>query len=349
MDLNLLRAQWSATVPPDYVRSADRPDALDRRQHKRCTNPVAIKRNGEPAKAWIAAPDHASGAACITSPRAAAVAAPTASGRMELVVRDEAGRRRRDRVGSRPPHAPGALVGAPPDAPNPIDVQRKAALSDPVAGVVLPNDARLADLHRPPAQVRQPVPHRPVRQALRSPLLDQRLDVPALEAPRPQAAVPEAVQRLRRLRQGVAARAARAVRSPPVAVLQAQQVEVQLAHADLRRVPLVWTCSWNSLRLIGANLFGVVSDPTLGAPKRRVNDRVPTETLRVFAFTPEPETLVYQNAKQTRGRYRRGALSKFKQGGKSARVAGWPASRGRAGRPGTEPETCSVVMGDPKP
>ena len=30
-------------------------------------------------------------------------------------------------------------------------------------------------------------------------------------------------------------------------------------------------------------------------------------------------------------------------------MAGWPASRGRAGRPGTEPETCSVVMGDPKP
>ena len=51
MDLELLRAHWSANVPPDYVRPADRPEALDRCCHKRCKNPVAIKKNGEPAKA----------------------------------------------------------------------------------------------------------------------------------------------------------------------------------------------------------------------------------------------------------------------------------------------------------
>ena len=51
MDLELLRAQWSATVPPDYVRPADRPEALDRCCHKRCKHPVAIKKNGQPAKA----------------------------------------------------------------------------------------------------------------------------------------------------------------------------------------------------------------------------------------------------------------------------------------------------------
>ena len=51
MDLGLLRARWSATIPPDYVRPADRPEALARCCHKRCKNPVAIKKNGEPAKA----------------------------------------------------------------------------------------------------------------------------------------------------------------------------------------------------------------------------------------------------------------------------------------------------------
>ena len=51
MDLELLRAQWSGTVPPDYVRPADRPEALHRCCHKRCKNPVAIKKNGQPAKA----------------------------------------------------------------------------------------------------------------------------------------------------------------------------------------------------------------------------------------------------------------------------------------------------------
>ena len=51
MDIELLRAHWSATVPPDYMRPADRPEALERCCHKRCKNPVAIKKNGEPAKA----------------------------------------------------------------------------------------------------------------------------------------------------------------------------------------------------------------------------------------------------------------------------------------------------------
>ncbi len=51
MDLELLRAQWSATVPPDYVRPTDRANALPRCCHKRCKNPVAIKKNGEPTKA----------------------------------------------------------------------------------------------------------------------------------------------------------------------------------------------------------------------------------------------------------------------------------------------------------
>ena len=99
-----------------------------------------------------------------------------------------------------------------PGRASPCHLRFVFLLPDPVAGVVLSHDPRLADLHRPPAQVRQPVPHRPVRQALTSPLLDQRLDVPALESPRPQAPVPEVVQRLGGLRQGVAARATRTVR-----------------------------------------------------------------------------------------------------------------------------------------
>ena len=51
MNLELLRPQWSATVPPDYVRPADRPEALDRCCHRRCKNPVAIKKNGKLATA----------------------------------------------------------------------------------------------------------------------------------------------------------------------------------------------------------------------------------------------------------------------------------------------------------
>ena len=58
MDLELLRAHWSATVPPDYVRPADRREALDRCCHKRCKNPVAIKKNGEPAKACLCGATH---------------------------------------------------------------------------------------------------------------------------------------------------------------------------------------------------------------------------------------------------------------------------------------------------
>ena len=47
MDLELLSAQWSGTVPPNLVRNI----GLPRCSHKRCKNPVGIKRNGEPAKA----------------------------------------------------------------------------------------------------------------------------------------------------------------------------------------------------------------------------------------------------------------------------------------------------------
>ena len=51
MDHERLRAIWSATVPPGYVRPADPPDNLPECSHTRCHNPVAIKRNGLPAKA----------------------------------------------------------------------------------------------------------------------------------------------------------------------------------------------------------------------------------------------------------------------------------------------------------
>ena len=47
MDLELLTAQWSGTVPPGFVRTI----GLPRCQHKRCKNPVAVKRDGTPAKA----------------------------------------------------------------------------------------------------------------------------------------------------------------------------------------------------------------------------------------------------------------------------------------------------------
>ena len=47
MDLELLIAQWTGTVPPNLVRTI----GLPRCQHKRCKNPVSIKRDGTPAKA----------------------------------------------------------------------------------------------------------------------------------------------------------------------------------------------------------------------------------------------------------------------------------------------------------
>ena len=47
MDLELLRAQWSATLPPGYHVRIGLPACC----HKRCKNPVAIKRDGKPATA----------------------------------------------------------------------------------------------------------------------------------------------------------------------------------------------------------------------------------------------------------------------------------------------------------
>ena len=51
MNLETLIAQWSGQLPPGFVLPAERPGALDRCSQKRCRNPVAIKNNGEPAKA----------------------------------------------------------------------------------------------------------------------------------------------------------------------------------------------------------------------------------------------------------------------------------------------------------
>ena len=85
MNLETLIAQWSGQLPPGFVPPAERPEALDRCSQKRCKNPVAIKKNGEPPKpasaAWIAGPDPASAAGRSSSRRAAAGAAPTGSGR----------------------------------------------------------------------------------------------------------------------------------------------------------------------------------------------------------------------------------------------------------------------------
>ena len=47
MDMQLLIAQWSGTVPPNLVRTI----GLPRCQHTRCKNPVSIKSDGTPAKA----------------------------------------------------------------------------------------------------------------------------------------------------------------------------------------------------------------------------------------------------------------------------------------------------------
>ena len=135
---------------------------------------------------------------------------------------------------------------------------------DAVGGVVLAHDPRLADLLRQPAQVRHAVLDRAVRQALAPSLGNQRLDVPALEPPRPQGPVAETVQRLRRLRQD-APTAPRAVRSPPVSLQQAQQVEVQLPHLD----PLRKACR--------------VRFPTLVGAAASVNDRVVIKMLNALA------------------------------------------------------------------
>ena len=51
MDLELLHAQWSGILPPGFVRPTILRQGRTRCCHKRCKNPVAIKRNGEPAKA----------------------------------------------------------------------------------------------------------------------------------------------------------------------------------------------------------------------------------------------------------------------------------------------------------
>ena len=51
MNLELLIAQWSGQPPPGFVLPAERLEALDRCSQKRCKNPVAILKNGQPAKA----------------------------------------------------------------------------------------------------------------------------------------------------------------------------------------------------------------------------------------------------------------------------------------------------------
>ena len=51
MDMQLLIAQWSGTLPPGFVRPAILDTGLPRCQHKRCPRKVAIKRDGTAAKA----------------------------------------------------------------------------------------------------------------------------------------------------------------------------------------------------------------------------------------------------------------------------------------------------------
>lgn len=51
MDLELLIAQWSGQLPPGFLLPAERPEARTECSHKRCHRPVAIKRNGDLAKA----------------------------------------------------------------------------------------------------------------------------------------------------------------------------------------------------------------------------------------------------------------------------------------------------------
>ena len=50
MDIQLLIAQWSGQLPPDFVPPAQRREALGTCSQRRCRNKVAIKANGEPAK-----------------------------------------------------------------------------------------------------------------------------------------------------------------------------------------------------------------------------------------------------------------------------------------------------------
>ena len=51
MDLQLLIARWSATLPPGFVRPAIVQTGLAECQHKHCRRKVAIKRDGTPARA----------------------------------------------------------------------------------------------------------------------------------------------------------------------------------------------------------------------------------------------------------------------------------------------------------
>ena len=94
--------------------------------------------------------------------------------------------------------------------------------------------ARAADPPRPPADVRGPVLHCSDRAPLALPLLDQRHHVLAPEPGRPQPLEAELVQGVRGLRQRVGARRARAVGAVVVRLLQALEVEVQVAHRSLR-------------------------------------------------------------------------------------------------------------------
>ena len=50
MDLELLLAQWSGTLPPGFVSPAILRTEFPACRHKRCKRPVAIKCNGESAK-----------------------------------------------------------------------------------------------------------------------------------------------------------------------------------------------------------------------------------------------------------------------------------------------------------
>lgn len=50
MDLELLRAQWSATLLTGFLLPVERPDARPRCCQHRCKRPVAIKKNSEFAK-----------------------------------------------------------------------------------------------------------------------------------------------------------------------------------------------------------------------------------------------------------------------------------------------------------
>ena len=132
---------------------------------------------------------------------------------------------------------------------------------DPVARVVLAHDVGLADLPRPPAQRRHPVLHRADGQPPPLPLGHQRLDVLALQAPGAQAAVAPLVQRVRHLRERVGPVAPGAVRAVALALLQLQQVPVQLAHgAPADSCPLRPRCTTDTHRRISRNANEIVMD-----------------------------------------------------------------------------------------